>query len=563
MKKYQKYQSSMHFQKYVKPSIVSLPDRTWPSNTIDEAPYWCSVDLRDGNQALIEPMSIAEKLKMFDLLVKVGFKEIEIGFPAASKIDFDFTRRLVEEQLIPDDVHIQVLSQARPEQIECTFEAIQGAKNVIYHLYNSTSPTQRRVVFNKSKKEVIELAVDATKLIKTYTERTHDGSTSLTLQYSPESFTATETDFAVDICCAVMDVWQPTTEDKVILNLPATVEVASVNTYADQVEWFTRHLPNRDAVIISLHCHNDRGGAVAASELGMMAGADRVEGTLFGNGERTGNADLITLAMNLFSHGVDPGLELGQMSEIRAIAEECNKIAVPVRHPYAGDLVFTAFSGSHQDAIKKGLAAIVSTGASVWDVPYLPIDPNDVGASYKEVIRINSQSGKGGVAYILENEYGIAIPREVLLEFRQVIQRISEFDGGEITPDYIVNTFHKEYAKNTPHNVLNVQVQSKTEGDVQVEFVARIFGQEVMFNGVGVGPLDVIVSCLAKHLSCELDICMYKEHALGRGKDTQAFCIVGLEYEDKHYYGIGTNPDTLSASYEAIFAALNRMPIKQ
>ena len=409
----------MPFKKYKPFQPIKLPDRTWPDQVITEAPRWCSVDLRDGNQALIEPMSPNEKLKIYNLLVELGFKEIEVGFPAASQTDFDFVRLIIEEDLIPSDVTIQVLCQAREELIEKTVEAIQGSQRAIFHLYNSTSTLQRRVVFRMDKEEVIKLAVVATELVKKYTSVLSD--TAVTLEYSPESYTATEMEFAVEICAAVMEVWQPQVDDKVILNLPSTVEMATPNIYADQLEWFIRHLPQRDKAVISLHTHNDRGTGNAASELGLMAGAERIEGTLFGNGERTGNADIITLAMNLFSQGVDPCLYLSDMASIVAVAEECTKIPVHARHPYAGDLVFTAFSGSHQDAIRKGMRVVEKGEDALWEVPYLPIDPTDVGGSYRETVRVNSQSGKGGIAFVLENYYGVSLPRSLLLEFSPLV----------------------------------------------------------------------------------------------------------------------------------------------
>lgn len=428
---------AMPYQKYKPFEPVALKDRTWPDQTIDQAPRWCSVDLRDGNQALIEPMTPLEKQMMYDLLIDLGFKEIEVGFPAASQTDFDFVRKIIDEGLIPDDVTIQVLCQAREDLITRTIEAVSGAKNVIFHLYNSTSTLQRRVVFGKSKDEIIQLATQATELVKAYTRPLEAAGTNVILEYSPESYTATEMDFAVEICAAVMEVWGATPEKKVILNLPATVEMATPNIYADQLEYFMRHLPRRDLAVISLHTHNDRGTGVAASELGLMAGAERIEGTLFGNGERTGNCDIITMAMNLFSQGVDPRLHLSDMQRIIAVSEACTKIPIHVRQPYAGELVFTAFSGSHQDAIRKGMAYVESGSDGAWEVPYLPIDPADVGGSYRETVRVNSQSGKGGVAFILENYFDVHLPRDLLLELSPIVQQKSESDGGELKPDTI------------------------------------------------------------------------------------------------------------------------------
>ena len=432
---------TMPFHKYKPFEPIALKDRTWPDQVISQAPRWCSVDLRDGNQALIEPMSPAQKQQMYDLLVALGFKEIEVGFPAASQADFDFVRNIIEDGLIPAGVTIQVLCQARKELITRTCEAVQGAGDVVFHLYNSTSTLQRKVVFGMSREEIIKLATDATALVKEYTQPLVDAGTNVILEYSPESYTATEMDFAVEICAAVMEVWQPTAENKIILNLPSTVEMATPNVYADQIEYFIRHLPERHTAVISLHTHNDRGTGVAASELGLMAGAERIEGTLFGNGERTGNCDLITMAMNLFSQGIDPELYLSDMPGIVAVSESCTKIPIHVRQPYAGELVFTAFSGSHQDAIRKGMSHVESGSDGAWEVPYLPIDPADVGGSYRETVRVNSQSGKGGVAFILEHYFGVHLPREILLELSPIIQSVSEVDGGELKPDTIWNTF--------------------------------------------------------------------------------------------------------------------------
>jgi 2-isopropylmalate synthase len=561
MKAYKMHQSSMPFRKYSARAPLRLPDRTWPNNVITKAPYWCSVDLRDGNQALIEPMDGEEKLKMFRLLVRMGFKEIETGFPSASTVEYDFTRYIIEHDLIPDDVTIQVCSQAREEQIIRTMQAIRGARRATYHVYNSTSPTQRRVVFNCGKKEVLELATHSTRLVKKYAAELLGGKTDLTLQYSPESFTATETEFAVEVCAAVMQEWGPTVTDKMIINLPATVEISSPNVYADQVEWFIRNLPNRDRAIVSVHCHNDRGGAIAASELGVLAGAERVEGTLFGNGERTGNADLVTLAMNLFAHGIDPCLEIANMKEIMQVAEECNKIPIHIRHPYAGKLVFTAFSGSHQDAIRKGLKA--RQPSDLWDIPYLPIDPRDVGASYKEVIRVNSQSGKSGIAYILESHYNIALTRGILTEFRQIIQQVAEFEGGEVSPEYILGTFKREYIQTSPNSLSTYTLVDRGGGSVHIDASAQLFGKIVKLAGPGVGPLDALVKCLSPYFPSGLDLSVYNEYALGEGKDTQAFCLICLSYDGGEYYGVGIDSSTITASFQAIFSALNRMVMKK
>jgi len=440
--------TAMPVHKYTRFPSIELSDRRWPSRTIDRAPIWCSVDLRDGNQALVEPMGADRKQRMFDLLLRMGFKEIEVGFPAASQTDFDFVRHVIERKVIPDDVTIQVITQAREELIERTFEAIRGARRVIVHLYNSTSTLQRRVVFGLDRAGIIDLAVRAARRIRAHAEAT--SGTEIVLQYSPESFTGTELDFARDICAAVMDVWQPSPARRMILNLPATVEMATPNVFADQIEWFNRNAPRRESFVLSVHPHNDRGTAVAAAELAVMAGAERVEGTLFGNGERTGNVDLVTLALNLFSQGIDPSLDIGNIGEIVRTVEHCNQLPVHPRHPYGGELVFTAFSGSHQDAINKGFAAMQTSNSGLWEVPYLPIDPADLGRSYEAVIRINSQSGKGGVAYVLKERHGLDLPRALQIEFARTVQEIAERTGTEVTPDGIWRAFHREYLADGP-----------------------------------------------------------------------------------------------------------------
>jgi len=551
---------TMPFQKYKPFKPVPLADRTWPDNVITEAPRWCSVDLRDGNQALIEPMTPNEKQKMYDLLLDIGFTEIEVGFPAASQTDFDFVRKIIEEDRIPDGVTIQVLCQAREELIRRTCEAVAGAKRVIFHLYNSTSTLQRKVVFNMSREEVIKLATDATRIVKDNTRELVESGTTLTLEYSPESYTATEMDFAVEICAAVMDVWQPGIDDKIILNLPSTVEMATPNVYADQIEYFTRHLPNRENAVISLHTHNDRGTGVAASELGLMAGAERIEGTLFGNGERTGNLDVITMAMNMFSQGIDPKLYFGEMSKIVAISEECTKIPIHVRQPYAGELVFTAFSGSHQDAIKKGMKFVESGSDKAWEVPYLPIDPSDVGGSYRETVRVNSQSGKGGVAFILENYFGVSLPRSVLLEFSPIVQAISEADGGELKPDAIWQAFVSEFIDvEGPYQLLDYQV--KTEGSDRESCQAKIqvAENEVEVSGVGSGPIDAFINAMVETLNEPLNVADYQEYALNEGSEAQAICILAITDDDGNkYYGVGISQNTTTAALKSIVAAINR-----
>ncbi|MCZ6501044.1 MAG: 2-isopropylmalate synthase [Gammaproteobacteria bacterium] len=550
----------MPFHKYKPFKPIPLSDRTWPDKVITSAPRWCSVDLRDGNQALIEPMTPNEKQKMYDLLVELGFKEIEVGFPAASQTDFDFVRRIIEQGMVPDDVTIQVLCQAREALIVRTCEAVSGARNVIFHLYNSTSTLQRRVVFNMSREEVIELATDAAMIVKTHVKELEAAGTNVILEYSPESYTATEMDFAVEICTAVMQVWQPTIDKKIILNLPSTVEMATPNVYADQLEWFVRNLPSRECATISLHTHNDRGTGIAASELGLMAGADRIEGTLFGNGERTGNCDLITMAMNMFSQGIDPELYLSDMQKIVAISEECTKIPIHVRQPYAGELVFTAFSGSHQDAIRKGMAFVESGGDEAWEVPYLPIDPADVGGSYRETVRVNSQSGKGGVAFILENYFGVSLPRSVLLEFSPIVQQLSEADGGELKPDQIWDAFVTEYIEvEGPYQLVDYRVQSIDESREACDAKIRVAENEIDIHGEGSGPIDAFVEALVKTLNEPLSVVDYQEYALNEGSEAQAICILSISDDKQNKYcGVGISQNTTTAAFKSIIAAINR-----
>jgi|TARA_B100001964_G_scaffold238437_1_gene303935 2-isopropylmalate synthase len=550
----------MPFHKYKAFEPIPLPDRTWPDKTITAAPRWCSVDLRDGNQALIEPMTPAEKQKMYDLLLELGFKEIEVGFPAASQTDFDFVRSIIEEGLIPDDVTIQVLCQARAELIARTCEAVSGARNVIFHLYNSTSALQRKVVFNMSREEVIKLATDATEVVKTHVAELEAVGANVTLEYSPESYTATEMDFAVEICAAVMKVWQPTVEKKIILNLPSTVEMATPNVYADQLEWFIRNLPDRECAAISLHTHNDRGTGVAASELGLMAGADRIEGTLFGNGERTGNCDVITMAMNMFSQGIDPELYLSDMQKIVAVAEECTKLNIHVRQPYAGELVFTAFSGSHQDAIRKGMSFVESGGDEAWEVPYLPIDPADVGGSYRETVRVNSQSGKGGVAFILENYFGVSLPRNILLEFSPIVQRLSEADGGELKPEQIWDAFVSEYIDvEGPYQLIDYRVSSMGDEKEACDAKIKVAESEIDTHGEGSGPIDAFIEGLVKTLNEPLSVVDYQEYALTAGSEAQAICILSISDDKQNrYYGVGISQNTTTAAFKSIIAAINR-----
>ena len=551
----------MPFKKYKPFPKIDLRDRTWPDQAITQAPRWCSVDLRDGNQALIEPMSPDEKQRLYDLLIEIGFKEIEVGFPAASQTDFDFVRKIIDEGLIPEDVTIQVLCQAREELIQRTCEAVAGAPRVIFHLYNSTSTLQRRVVFGMSQEEIIKLATDATDIVKANTRDLVASGTEVVLEYSPESFTATEMDFAVDICTAVMDVWSPAPDEKVILNLPSTVEMATPNIYADQLEYFIRKLPNREQAIISLHTHNDRGTGVAASELGLMAGAERIEGTLFGNGERTGNCDVITMAMNLFSQGVDPELYLKDMPKIVEVSEACTKIPIHVRQPYAGDLVFTAFSGSHQDAIRKGMAYVESGSEEAWEVPYLPIDPADVGGSYRETVRVNSQSGKGGVAFVFENYFGVHLPRELLLELSPIIQQVSEADGGELTADVIWSTFVSELVEvEGPYQLLSYDVKSSSAEKETCQAVIKIAESEISIAGEGSGPIDAFVSALSQSINEPLNVVDYQEYALNEGSNAKAISIIAVnDGESIKHFGVGISPNTTTAAFHPIERCDNRM----
>lgn len=546
---------AMPFQKYNAFQPIDLPDRQWPSKVLDKAPRWCSVDLRDGNQALIDPMNVDEKLRLWDLLLEIGFAEIEVGFPAASQPDFDFIRRIIDEGRIPADVSIQVLCQAREELIMRSVEALQGAPNVIFHLYNSTSELQRRVVFGMDRQGIIDLAVQGTELVK----QGLDGfASNVTFEYSPESFTGTELDFAAEICTAVADTWGATPEAPMIINLPSTVEMATPNIYADQIEWFCRNFPRRDSAIVSLHTHNDRGTGVAATELGLMAGAQRVEGTLFGNGERTGNCDLVTVAMNMFSQGVDPNLDLRHMPKIREVAESVTKLSVHERHPYAGELVFTAFSGSHQDAIKKGMSKV---DRSSWEVPYLPIDPEDVGSSYKETVRVNSQSGKGGIGFLLEEHHGLALPRDLLVEFSAHVQALTETLDREIKPDEIYQALLDIYGvESGPYRLVDYDLLAGREEDQRC--VARVDASDnvVTIDGEGSGPIEAFVNAMAATLNEPLTVLGYQETALGTGTDAQAICILSIDDPDANSrcYGLGISRNTITASLNAVVSALNR-----
>lgn len=560
--------SKMAHHRYRPFPAIDLPDRTWPTKTIDTPPIWCAVDLRDGNQALIDPMSTARKQAMFDLLVRLGFKQIEVGFPSASETDFNFLRHLIENDLIPDDVTIQVLTQSRDHLIEKTFESIEGAKHAIVHLYNSTSELQRRVVFDSDKDGITDIAVHGTELVKKYAEQLPD--TEVFFEYSPESFTGTELEYALEISHAVTEVWQPSAERKMILNLPATVEMATPNTYADMIEWMHLNLSNRESLVLSIHPHNDRGTAVAAAELAFMAGAERIEGCLFGNGERTGNVCLITLALNMFSQGVDPQLDLSDIEEVRRTVEYCNQLGVNERHPYGGDLVFTAFSGSHQDAINKGFRALERSAAEanknladhLWEVPYLPIDPQDIGRTYEAVIRVNSQSGKGGVAYVMKNEHALDLPRRLQIEFSKVIQKHTDSKGGEVTPAQMWEMFTDEYLPNPDKpwgrfSLQSVSQESDVDGETRIDVSLTDAGKKVELKGVGNGPIAAFVAALAEH-GIEIRVLDYHEHALSAGGDARAAAYVECSVADDLLWGVGIDPSITTASLKAIVSAINR-----
>ncbi len=559
--------SSMPFNRY-KPFVpIDLKDRTWPDRVISKAPRWCAVDLRDGNQALIDPMSPGRKLKMFQLLVDMGYKEIEVGFPSASQTDFDFVRELIEKDLVPDDVVIQVLTQARDHLIERTYESLVGTDQAIVHVYNSTSTLQREVVFGLDKAGIKEIAVHGAQLVKKYAEHA-DGE--IYFEYSPESYTGTELEYAVEVCNAVTDIWEPTPDRPAIINLPATVEMATPNIYADSIEWMSRNLANRDSVVLSLHPHNDRGTAIAAAELGYLAGADRIEGCLFGNGERTGNVDLITLGMNLFSQGIDPQIDFSDIDEIKRTVEYCNQLPVAERHPYGGDLVYTAFSGSHQDAINKGLnalkrkadAANISVDEHQWEVPYLPIDPKDVGRNYEAVIRVNSQSGKGGVAYIMKSEHNLDLPRRLQIEFSQVVQKITDTEGGEVTAQQMWELFKDEYLPNPEKPwgrfaLVSVAQDSAVDGDTTLQAVLKDLTTQVSLSGVGNGPIAAFSEALNSH-GVQVRVLDYQEHALSAGGDAQAAAFLECQVGERILWGVGIDPSIVTASLKAIISAVNR-----
>ena len=551
-------------KKYRPYPTVDLPDRTWPGKTITSPPTWCSVDLRDGNQALIQPMSHEKKLEMFRLLLKIGFKEIEVGFPSAAEVEYEFTRTLIEQNLIPDDVWIQVLTPARESLIKKTFESVKGVRQAIIHLYNSTSTLQRRAVFQMSKKEIVELAVFGAKCIREEAARYPE--TQFIYEYSPESFTGTELEFALEICEAVKDVWQPDPENKMIINLPATVEMSSPNIYADQIEWFCNTVSDRDSVVMSLHAHNDRGCAVAATELALMAGGERVEGTLFGNGERTGNVDIVTLALNMFTQGVDPVLDIENINELIDVYERVTRLVVHQRQPYAGELVYTAFSGSHQDAINKGMDQYESSEHAVWEVPYLPIDPSDLGRTYESVIRINSQSGKGGVAYVLDKDFGFKMPKDMHPEVGKIIQVVSEIEGRELRHEEIYQAFHDEYlVSDSPYDLKDFHVNkrhiaaSKSDSFADVETTLLINGEEKTIAATGNGPLDAFCTALKSNVTGPFRLRNYHEHALSGGSSSRAAAYIEIEYPDGAVkWGVAIDTDIIIASVKAVLSSLNR-----
>lgn len=553
----------LNYKRYRRNPVVNYPEREWPNKEIEKAPIWCSVDLRDGNQALIDPMVVEEKVEMFQFLVNMGFKEIEIGFPAASQIEFDFLRQLVERNMIPDDVRVQVLTQCREELIDRTFEAIEGCKQAVVHIYNSTSTLQRDVVFGMNREQIIDIAVKGTKMVK---EKAAKFPGKIVLEYSPESFTGTELDFALEICTAVQETWGATKEEPIIINLPSTVEMNTPNVYADQIEWMIKHFKNRESLIISVHPHNDRGTGVASAELALLAGADRVEGTLFGNGERTGNVDILNIAYNMFSQGINPELKIEHVNEIIEIYERCCKMPIHPRHPYAGKLVFTAFSGSHQDAINKGVAAMKQRNSEYWQVPYLPIDPADIGREYEPIVRINSQSGKGGVAFIMDTYFGFKLPKGMHREFANVIQAISE-KQGEVAPDLIMDKFREEYLdKKEPIHFRKLKVEelsgeTKTAFDTKVQVTLTDHGVEKVIEAQGNGPIDAVQRGLQLEFGIRIKVLDYEEHALQSGSNSQAAAYIHLLNSEtgEVTYGVGVSSNITRASVRALFSAINRL----
>ena len=543
--------------KYSAYKPVDLVNREWPSNTIKKAPIWCSVDLRDGNQALIEPMGSERKNRMFSLLCKLGFKEIEVGFPSASKTDYDFVRDLIENKKIPSDVNIQVLTQAREELIIKTFESLKGASKGIIHFYNSTSTLQRKVVFNQDKDGVKKIATDAANLIKKLALENSD--TEWTFEYSPESFTGTELEYAREVCDNVVEILKPVSKNKIIINLPATVEMSTPNIYGDQIEWMSKNLKNRNDICLSLHPHNDRGTAVAASEFGIMAGADRVEGTLFGNGERTGNVDIVTIALNMLTQGIEPNLDFSNINSVMREVEYCNQLPVHPRHPYAGDLVFTAFSGSHQDAIKKGFQAIKKSNDPKWEVPYLPIDPADLGRNYEAVVRINSQSGKGGVAFLLEKDHGVSLPRRLQISLSQRIQKLADDTGKEISSSQIWDIFEKKYLQPV-NNYSYIKHSSSSKDDLhKLELTMNMNNEETTIQGSGNGPIDSFVNGLSEKIGVEIKVADYHQTAISSGSDAKAAAYIELEKDGKTFWGVGIHPNTTRASFDAIIVGLSKL----
>ncbi|MBQ9644298.1 MAG: 2-isopropylmalate synthase [Lachnospiraceae bacterium] len=553
----------LNYKRYQRNPVEYYPEREWPGREIQKAPIWCSVDLRDGNQALIDPMVVSEKMEFFQLLLKLGFREIEIGFPAASQIEYDFLRQLIERRKLQEDTLVQVLSQCREEQIERTFQSIEGCSQAIVHIYNSTSTLQRDVVFGKSRPEIIDIAVQGTKWVK---ERAQKFPGKIILEYSPESYTGTEQDFALEICTAVQEVWQPTKDDPMIINLPSTVEMTTPNVYADRIEWMNKHFSDRESIILSVHPHNDRGTGVAAAELALLAGADRIEGTLLGNGERTGNVDILTIAYNMFSQGIDPNLNIENITEIIDVYERCCKMHVDPRHPYAGKLVFTAFSGSHQDAINKGVAAMKERGSEIWQVPYLPIDPADIGRVYEPIVRINSQSGKGGVAFIMDTYFGFKLPKDMHREFADVIQDISE-KQGEVSPDQIMDAFRSEYLNmKEPLHFRKLQVydlgeEAREKFDTKAVLTYTDHGEEKVIEGIGNGPLDAVRRAILENTDMQIKILDYNEHALQAGSDSQAAAYIHLldSQTGRTTHGVGVSSNITRASVRAIFSAINRL----
>ncbi len=543
--------------KYSAYKPVDLVNREWPSKTIKKAPIWCSVDLRDGNQALIEPMGSERKNRMFSLLCKLGFKEIEVGFPSASKTDYDFVRDLIENKKIPSDVNIQVLTQAREELIIKTFESLKGASKGIIHFYNSTSTLQRKVVFNQDKDGIKKIATDAAELIKKLA--LENSATEWTFEYSPESFTGTELEYAREVCDNVVEILKPVSKNKIIINLPATVEMSTPNIYGDQIEWMSKNLKNRNDICLSLHPHNDRGTAVAASEFGIMAGADRVEGTLFGNGERTGNVDIVTIALNMLTQGVEPNLDFSNINSVMREVEYCNQLPVHPRHPYAGDLVFTAFSGSHQDAIKKGFQAIKKSNDPKWEVPYLPIDPADLGRNYEAVVRINSQSGKGGVAFLLEKDHGVSLPRRLQISLSQKIQKLADDTGKEISSSQIWDIFEKKYLQPV-NNYSYIKHSSSSKDDLhKLELTMNMNNEETTIQGTGNGPIDSFVNGLSEKIGVEIKVADYHQTAISSGSDAKAAAYIELEKDGKTFWGVGIHPNTTRASFDAIIVGLSKL----